>query len=83
MPLELYNTLTREKELFKPVTPGRVGIYFCGPTVYSEPHLGHARGPIIFDVLKRWLQQQGFQVRLISCPSTVRFRHWCLCYPHL
>jgi cysteinyl-tRNA synthetase len=66
MPLELYNTLTREKELFKPVTPGRVGVYFCGPTVYSEPHLGHARGPIVFDVLKRWLQQQGFQVRLIS-----------------
>ncbi len=66
MPLELYNTLTREKAPFKPVTPGRVGMYSCGPTVYSEPHLGHARGPIIFDVLKRWLQHLGYTVRLVS-----------------
>jgi cysteinyl-tRNA synthetase len=65
MPLELYNSLTREKEPFKPVVPGRVGIYFCGPTVYSEPHLGHARGPIVFDTLKRWLQHEGFAVRLV------------------
>jgi cysteinyl-tRNA synthetase len=66
MSLELYNSLTRAKEVFKPVVPGHVGIYFCGPTVYSEPHLGHARGPIIFDTLKRWLQHEGYQVRLIS-----------------
>ena len=66
MPLTLYNTLTREKELFVPVTPGRVGIYFCGPTVYSEPHLGHARGPVVFDTLKRWLEHEGYQVRLVS-----------------
>jgi cysteinyl-tRNA synthetase len=66
MPLELYNSLTRAKEVFKPVVPGHVGIYFCGPTVYSEPHLGHARGPIVFDTLKRWLQHEGYQVRLIS-----------------
>jgi cysteinyl-tRNA synthetase len=66
MPLELYNTLTREKTPFVPITPGRVGMYSCGPTVYSEPHLGHARGPIIFDVLKRWLQHLGYQVRLVS-----------------
>ena len=66
MSLVLYNTLTREKTLFEPVTPGRVGMYSCGPTVYSEPHLGHARGPITFDVLKRWLQHLGYQVRLVS-----------------
>lgn len=66
MPLVLYNTLTRSKTPFEPVTPGRVGMYACGPTVYSEPHLGHARGPIIFDVLKRWLQHSGYQVRLVS-----------------
>jgi cysteinyl-tRNA synthetase len=65
MPLEFYNSLSREKETFKPVVPGRVGIYFCGPTVYSEPHLGHARGPIVFDTLKRWLQHEGYTVRLV------------------
>jgi hypothetical protein len=45
MPLVLYDTLSRRKVAFDPVVPGRAGIYFCGPTVYSEPHLGHARGP--------------------------------------
>jgi cysteinyl-tRNA synthetase len=66
MPLQLYNTLTRTKEEFVPVTPGHAGIYYCGPTVYSDPHLGHARGPVVFDVLKRWLEQQGTHVRLVS-----------------
>ncbi len=66
MPLELYNTLTRTKEPFRPVVPGRAGLYNCGPTVYSEPHLGHARGPIVFDVLRRWLEHEGFTVRLVT-----------------
>ncbi len=66
MSLHLYNTLTREKQLFEPLIPGRVGIYFCGPTVYSEPHLGHARGPVVFDTLKRWLEHEGYRVRLVS-----------------
>ncbi len=64
--MQLYNTLSRRKETFKSVTEGYVGMYFCGPTVYSEPHLGHARGPIIFDILKRWLQFSGYKVRLVS-----------------
>lgn len=51
MNLELYDSMTRKKQPFEPVTPGYVGIYYCGPTVYSEPHLGHARGPVVFDVL--------------------------------
>ncbi|MEX2540379.1 MAG: cysteine--tRNA ligase [Trueperaceae bacterium] len=66
MSLELYNSMTRRKETFEPVTPGYVGIYFCGPTVYSDPHLGHARGPVVFDVLRRWLEHQGLRVRLVS-----------------
>ncbi|HEX7038861.1 MAG TPA: cysteine--tRNA ligase [Trueperaceae bacterium] len=66
MALELYNTLTRQKEQFVPVVPGRVGMYMCGPTVYSEPHLGHARGPVVFDVLRRWLEHEGFVVRLVT-----------------
>ncbi len=66
MALKLYNTLSREKEDFKPLTEGYVGIYYCGPTVYSDPHLGHARGPIVFDVLKRWLEAAGLKVRMVS-----------------
>ncbi|MEZ4630260.1 MAG: cysteine--tRNA ligase [Deinococcales bacterium] len=66
MPLQFYNTLSRQKEVFKPVTEGHAGIYFCGPTVYSDPHLGHARGPIVFDILRRWLEVSGYKVRLIT-----------------
>ena len=66
MSLQLYNSLTRTKEPFMPITEGNVGIYFCGPTVYSEPHLGHARGPIFFDVLRRYLERKGLCVRLVS-----------------
>lgn len=65
-PLQLYNTLTRRKEPFEPITPGHVGMYLCGPTVYSEPHLGHARGPILFDVLRRYLEYLGLRVRLVT-----------------
>ncbi|HLR46836.1 MAG TPA: cysteine--tRNA ligase, partial [Deinococcales bacterium] len=49
-----------------PVVEGHVGIYYCGPTVYSDPHLGHARAPVLFDVLRRWLRLQGYRVRLVS-----------------
>ncbi|MCL6527055.1 MAG: cysteine--tRNA ligase [Thermaceae bacterium] len=66
MPLQIYNTLTRRKEEFVPGTPGYVGIYVCGPTVYGDPHLGHARGPITYDVLRRWLRRQGLRVRFVS-----------------
>lgn len=65
MTMRLYNTLTRQKELFEPLQPGKVGIYLCGPTVYKPSHLGHAVGPIIFDVLKRYLTFKGYSVRLI------------------
>ncbi len=61
----LYNTLTREKEEFKPVNSPHVGMYVCGPTVYGDGHLGHARPAITFDVLFRYLKHVGYQVRYV------------------
>ncbi|KHG64656.1 cysteine--tRNA ligase [Thermus sp. 2.9] len=66
MGLVLYDTLRRKKVPFEPATPGHVGIYVCGPTVYSDPHLGHARGPVVYDVLRRYLLHQGYKVRFVS-----------------
>lgn len=63
--LVIYNTRTRKKEKFVPVTPGRVGMYVCGPTVYGDPHLGHARPAITFDVLFRYLKHLGYKVRYV------------------
>src|SRR5277367_4977676 len=62
MSLRIYNTLTRAKEMFEPVHPGKVGIYLCGPTVYKSPHIGHMVGPVIFDAIKRYLRYKGFEV---------------------
>ena len=61
----LYNTLTRRREKLETVTPGRVGLYVCGPTVYGDPHLGHARPGITFDVLVRLLANLGYKVRYV------------------
>ena len=63
--LYIYNTLSRRKELFKPVHEGRVGMYVCGPTVYGDPHLGHTRPAITFDVLYRYLMHLGYKVRYV------------------
>ncbi|MBN2350511.1 MAG: cysteine--tRNA ligase [Bacteroidales bacterium] len=63
--LQIYNTLTRKKELFKPVNPPHVGLYVCGPTVYSKAHLGHARPFITFDILFRYLKYLGYTVRYV------------------
>ena len=63
--LFVYNTLTRKKELFKPLHEGRVGMYVCGPTVYGDAHLGHARPAITFDILFRYLQHLGYKVRYV------------------
>src|SRR5438093_1230980 len=62
MPLRVYNTLTRAKEEFKPVRPGKVGMYVCGPTVYKPSHIGHMVGPVIFDSVKRYLTYLGYEV---------------------
>ena len=63
--LLIYNTLTRKKEAFKSINPGRVGMYVCGPTVYGDAHLGHARPAITFDILYRYLQHLGYKVRYV------------------
>jgi cysteinyl-tRNA synthetase len=63
--LFLYNTLTRTKEKFEPVNPPHVGLYVCGPTVYGDPHLGHARPAVTFDILFRYLTHLGYKVRYV------------------
>ncbi len=63
--LQIYNTLTRQKEYFRPLHEGHVGMYVCGPTVYGDAHLGHARPAITFDVLYRYLMQLGYKVRYV------------------
>jgi cysteinyl-tRNA synthetase len=65
MALRVYNTLTRTKEPFRTVQPGKVAAYVCGPTVYKPSHVGHMVGPVIFDTVKRYLTYLGFQVTLV------------------
>lgn len=65
MSLKVYNSLTRKKEVFKPITEGYVGMYVCGPTVSGESHLGHARPYITFDVINRYLIHLGYKVRYV------------------
>ncbi|MFN8509641.1 MAG: cysteine--tRNA ligase [Deinococcaceae bacterium] len=64
--IQLFNTLSRKKETFVPSTPGHVGIYVCGPTVYSDAHLGHAKAMISFDVIRRYFEYAGYKVRFVS-----------------
>src|SRR6266481_4162083 len=65
MPLRAYNTLTRQKEPFETVQPGKVGMYVCGPPVYKPSHVGHMVGPVIFDTIKRYLTYVGYEVTLV------------------
>jgi cysteinyl-tRNA synthetase len=64
--LQIYNTLTRKTELFEPVTEGFAGIYVCGPTVYGDAHLGHAKSYVTFDVVVRYLRYLGYRVRYVQ-----------------
>ena len=64
--LHIYNTLSRQKEEFKPINEGFVGIYVCGPTVYGDPHLGHAKSYVSFDVVVRYLRYLGYNVRYVQ-----------------
>jgi len=65
MPLKVYNSLTRQKEVFVPINAPYVGMYVCGPTVSGESHLGHARPYVTFDVLYRYLMHNGYKVRYV------------------
>jgi len=66
MSLHIYNTLTRQKEEFKPLQEGRVGIYVCGPTVYDHSHIGHAKSYVSFDVIVRYLRYLGYKVLYVQ-----------------
>ncbi|NLK36369.1 MAG: class I tRNA ligase family protein, partial [Gracilibacteraceae bacterium] len=64
--MKLYNTMTRKKEKFEPITPGEVKMYSCGPTVYNFFHIGNARPFIIFDILRRYLEYRGYKVTFVQ-----------------
>ena len=61
--IRLYNTLTRKKEEFQPLEPGHVKMYVCGPTVYSDAHIGHAMSSIVFDIIRRYFEYRGYTVK--------------------
>ena len=65
MSIQIYNSLSRDKELFEPKEPGKVGIYVCGMTVYDFCHIGHARVLVVFDMVVRVLRAKGFDVKYI------------------
>ncbi|MGA1842949.1 MAG: cysteine--tRNA ligase [bacterium] len=65
MSVMVYNTLTRKREAFTPLVPGKVGMYVCGVTVYDLCHLGHARGALVFDIIRRYLEYKGYQVTYV------------------
>lgn len=65
-PLYIYNSLSRKKEVFEPINPPLVGIYVCGPTVYGDPHLGHAKSYVSFDLVVRYLRYKGYDVRYVQ-----------------
>ena len=64
-PIRIYNSLSKTKEIFKPINPPNVGLYVCGPTVYGDPHIGHARAGITFDLVYRYLEHFGYKVRYV------------------
>ena len=66
MAIKLYNTLSRSLETFEPLVPGKVLVYGCGPTIYDFPHIGNFRTFVAFDLLHRFLEWSGFEVRFVS-----------------
>ncbi|MDZ5033968.1 class I tRNA ligase family protein, partial [Clostridium perfringens] len=64
--MRIYNSITRKKEEFVPLTPGEVKMYVCGPTVYNYFHIGNGRTFIIFDTIRRYLEYRGYKVRFVQ-----------------
>src|SRR3989338_8471505 len=65
MALQIYNSLTKKKEPFVPLEPGKVKMYVCGPTVYDEPHIGHLRSAYVFEVIRNYLEYSGYRVQFV------------------
>ena len=65
MTIRIYNTLTRKKESFEPIRPGKVNMYVCGPTVYDSSHIGHARSAVVFDVIGRYFEAEGYSLTYV------------------
>ena len=63
--MKIYSSLTRKKDEFMPIEEGKIGMYVCGPTVYDEPHIGHARSAYIFDVVRKFLTYKGYSVTFV------------------
>ena len=66
MALVLYNTMTKKKEVFAPLQPGKVGMYVCGVTVDEQSHIGHAKSAVNFDLIVRWLRYRGYEVQHVT-----------------
>ena len=65
MSIQIYNTLSKRKEEFKPLEPGKVKMYVCGPTVYNLIHIGNARPMIVFDTVRRYMEYKGYEVNYV------------------
>ena len=66
MSIQIYNTLSKREEEFKPLEPGKVKMYVCGPTVYNLIHIGNARPMIVFDTVRRYMEYKGYEVNYVS-----------------
>ena len=64
--MQIFNTMSRRKENFVPIQEGKVGIYACGPTVYNYFHIGNARPFVVFDVLRRYFEYKGYEVKFVQ-----------------
>ncbi len=64
--MQIFNTLTQQKEEFKPIVPGKIKMYVCGPTVYNYIHIGNARSVVAFDTIRRYFEYRGYQVDYVS-----------------
>ena len=73
--IKIYNTLTRKKEIFNPIVENHVGMYVCKPTVYGDPHLGHIRPGITFDIVFRYLKHLDYKVRYVRNIIDLSFRN--------